>query len=121
MIKRGAEGLSLTCDLGKLALICSNGLVPDLSIGDEPWTLGEYIKRNGGAQNRSKKVWGIYIPADVDIYSEEAPTTDSVSFCVLIVAVFSQAVFSYMQGFRSTLPNRKRSLTSETIPEKSKI
>ena len=53
-----------------LAIICSSGLVPNLPIDNQLWTLGEYIKLNGGSLNRSKKLWGIYVPFDVDEEAE---------------------------------------------------
>ena len=78
VLRRGVEGLGVKCDVKKLSLICSSGLVPDSPIGGDAWTLGLYIQRNGGNQNRSKKVWGIYIPCDIDI-DQATVTGDSVS------------------------------------------
>ena len=66
VLRKGAEGLGLKCNLDFLSLICSGGEVPDSPINGVPWTLGEYIKLHGGNQNRSKKVWGINIPIDVE-------------------------------------------------------
>jgi hypothetical protein len=86
VLVKGARGLGIKCGVDDLAIICSGGLVPNLEIDSQPWTLGEYIKLNGGSLNRSKKLWGIYIPFDVDEESEfEHPepktssTLDSVS------------------------------------------
>lgn len=76
VITKAAKGLGLNCDFKLLQLICSNGLVLNNPIGDKPWTLGEYVKNYGGKPNRSKKVWGLNIPIDID---EEITTDDSVS------------------------------------------
>ncbi len=53
--------------------------MPDSLINGNPWTLGEYIKLHGGNQNRSKKVWGINIPIDVE--DDEMKSHDSVIDC----------------------------------------
>ena len=58
VLEKGAKGLGVKCDKSLLALICSNGSIPNAPIDDLPWTLGEYIKYNGGTQNRSKKSVG---------------------------------------------------------------
>ena len=52
--------------------------MPDSPINGVPWTLGEYIKLHGGNQNRSKKVWGINIPIDVE--EDGMKSHDSVSY-----------------------------------------
>lgn len=57
--------------------MCSGGIVPDSPIGGNKWTLGEFIRRNGGSKNRSKKVWGVYVPVGFD--EAEMTTSDSVS------------------------------------------
>ena len=71
VIRKGAQGLGINCDLSLLSLICSNGLVPDNNIEERPWTS---IEHHGGNQNRGKKAWGIYIPDD----NMELNTEDSV-------------------------------------------
>ena len=50
-LRKGANGLGLKCNLYLLSLLCSGGIVPDAPIGDQPWSLGEYIKYHGGNQN----------------------------------------------------------------------
>ena len=64
VLRKGARGLGLTCSLSNLQLLCSNGIVLDSPLGEKSWMLGEYIRQNGGTQNRSKRVWGICIPVD---------------------------------------------------------
>lgn len=76
VLVKGASGLGINCSVNELSIICSGGLVPDIPINNEPWSLGEYINLNGGSVNRSKKCWGIYVPIDVD---ENDNTLDSVS------------------------------------------
>ena len=66
VLDKGAKGLGIKCEKSLLALVCSNGIVPNAPIHDMPWTLGEYVKYNGGTQNRSKKVWGLLVPDDDD-------------------------------------------------------
>ena len=78
VLRKGAEGLGLKCNLDFLSLICSGGEVPDSPINGVPWTLGEYIKLHGGNQNRSKKVWGINIPIEVE--EDGMKSHDSVSY-----------------------------------------
>ena len=56
--------------------------MPDSLINGNPWTLGEYIKLHGGNQNRSKKVWGINIPIDVE--DDEMKSHDSVIDCNIL-------------------------------------
>ena len=65
VLRKGAMGLGIKC--GKdLALIRSNGIVPNGPLNDMPWTLGEYVHYNGGTQNWSKKVWRVLVPYDDD-------------------------------------------------------
>ena len=52
--------------------------MPDSPINGVPWTLGEYVKLHGGNHNRSKKVWGINIPIDVE--EDGMKSHDSVSY-----------------------------------------
>ena len=54
------------------------GMILDSPLEDKPWTLGEYTRQHGGSQNRSKRVWGIVIPYDID---EAVDTSDSVRSC----------------------------------------
>ena len=54
VLDKGAKGLGIKCEKSLLALVCSNGIVPNAPIHDMPWTLGEYVKYNGGTQNRRK-------------------------------------------------------------------
>lgn len=77
ILSRAASGLGLKCDLSLLRLLCSGGVIPDVPIGGKPWTLGEFIRQNGGSQNRGKKSWGV----DVPIGHEDAgmSTSDSVN------------------------------------------
>lgn len=76
VLAKAASGLGLKCEHHDLQLLCSGGIVPDRPIGDESWSLGEYIEQNGGTQNRSKKVWGVAIPIGLE---EAVPSTsDSV-------------------------------------------
>ena len=80
---KGARGLGIkfNCSVNELSILCSGGLVPDIPINNEPWTLGEYIKLNGGSVNRSKKCWGIYVPIGVEenLKVVDSSTLDSVS------------------------------------------
>ena len=63
-ITKGAKGLGISANPTKLYLIISNGLVMDVPLQNgQPWWLGGYI---GGASARSKKVFGIYVPIDVE-------------------------------------------------------
>lgn len=66
VLVKAARGLQIECDLDDISLICSGGLVANQCIDDNIWTLGEFVKLNGGVTTRSKKTWGIYIPIDVD-------------------------------------------------------
>lgn len=75
VLTKGARGLEIKCNVDELSLICSGGLVPNIPIGDQPWKLGKYIKLNGGTVTRSKKLWGIYIPTDVDDQLEDSRST----------------------------------------------
>ena len=77
VVKKAARGLGLKCSLDVLTLLCSSGMVLNSPIGDNPWTLGEYITQHGGNKNRSKKVWGICIPAGME--EDGFSTNDSVS------------------------------------------
>ena len=56
---KGARGLGINCSVDELSILSSGGLVPDIPINNEPWTLGECIKLNGGSVNQSKKCWGL--------------------------------------------------------------
>ena len=90
VLVKGARGLGINCSVNELSILCSGGLVPDIPINNEPWSLGEYIKLNGGSVNRSKKCWGIYVPIDVEEKLEvvNSNTLDSVSgqplWCIYI-------------------------------------
>lgn len=66
MLRKGARGLDLKCDLEDLQLLCSGGIVVSAPLGEKPWTLGEYTRQHGGSQNRSKRVWGICIPIGME-------------------------------------------------------
>ena len=66
VLMKASGGLSIKCDLKELRLICSGGLVKDSEINGQPWSLGQYIIQIGGNQNRSKRVWGVYIPTGFD-------------------------------------------------------
>ena len=77
VLDKGAKGLGVKCERSLLSLICSNGIIPNAPIHDLPWSLGEYVKYNGGTQNRSKKVWGVLIP-DNDDENNPPSTRDSV-------------------------------------------
>lgn len=81
VLRRGAKGLGLNCDMDLLCLLCSGGMVLDVPLGDKPWTLGEYTRQHGGSQNRSKRVWGIVIPHGVGDH-ETMGTSDSVSIAI---------------------------------------
>lgn len=63
---KATRGLQIECDLDLLSLLCSGGMVPNQPFADNAWTLGNFVKFNGGTANRSKKVWGIYIPVGAD-------------------------------------------------------
>lgn len=77
VLTKASKGLGLHCKLSLLQLMCSGGMIPESPIEDRPWTLGRFIKHNGGVQNRSKKVWGVNVPIGV---GEAGPSTsDSVS------------------------------------------
>ncbi len=67
--------------------------MPDSIINGVPWTLGEYIKLHGGNQNRSKKVWGINIPIDVE--EDGMKTHDSV---IAIMHAYIQAALYCIFG-----------------------
>lgn len=66
VIVKAARSLGIECDMSELSLICSSGLVPDLPLCGQPWKLGEYVMHVGGSANRSKKLWGIFVPIDAD-------------------------------------------------------
>lgn len=66
VLRKGARGLGLKCDLDELQLLCSGGIVVSAPIGEKPWSLGEYVRQHGGTQNRNKKVWGICIPVGLE-------------------------------------------------------
>ena len=66
VLVKGARGLGINCCVDELLILYSGGLIPDIPINNEPWTLGEYIKLNSGSVNQSKKCWGIYVPIDVE-------------------------------------------------------
>ena len=76
VLSKGAQAL---CDTNVLALVCSNGVVPNIPICGKPWNLGDYVLYNGGTQNRSKKVWGVLVPIDDDEPNRSLVTVDSVS------------------------------------------
>ena len=86
---KGARGLGINCSVNELSILCSGGLVPDIPINNEPWTLGEYIKLNGGSVNRSKK-WGIYVPIDIEekLTVVDNNTLDSVSGQLLCYNIY---------------------------------
>lgn len=77
VLTRAAKGLGLQCDTSGLSLICSGGMVCNGPIGEKPWSLGEFVEQNGGCKNRSKRVWGLYIPVGM----EDARPTTSDSVC----------------------------------------
>lgn len=66
VLAKASKALGITCERDLLQLICSGGIVLNAPIGTKPWSLGEFIKHNGGYQNRGKKVWGIDIPIGYD-------------------------------------------------------
>ena len=55
VLDKGAKGLGVKCERSLLSLICSNGIIPNAPIHDLPWSLGEYVKYNGGTQIEAKK------------------------------------------------------------------
>ena len=83
VVTKAAKGLEVKCSIDDLFIICSGGRVPDLPISEKPWTLGSYIEHNGGTSNRSRRLWGLYVPSDLesDVESTSMPicTRDSVS------------------------------------------
>ena len=87
VLKKGANGLGLKCNLDLLQLLCSGGIVLNSPIGDNLWTLGEYIKQHGGNQNRSKKVWGINVPIDYEDVHVAAESSDTVSAYIVHVII----------------------------------
>ena len=77
VLSRAANGLGLKYDPTLLRLLCSGGVIPDAPIGINPWSLGEFIKQNGGNQNRSKKSWEVEVPFGHE--EMKTSTSDSVS------------------------------------------
>jgi hypothetical protein len=81
--------LGINCSVNELSILCSGGLIPNIPINNEPCTLGEYIKLNGGNVNRSKKCWGIYdiVPIDAEekLKVVDSSTLDSISEEIFIV------------------------------------
>ena len=65
VVKKAAKGLGIMSWKAQ-PLICSGGVVPETEICGQKWSLGEYIRYNGGTSNRSKKVWGILVEDDKD-------------------------------------------------------
>ena len=84
VLSKACEGLGLKYDSNLLAMICSGGMITNSLIGGNPWTLGEFIKHNGGYQNRAKKVFEILIPVGYGEGEEEMSTSDSVSRIIFI-------------------------------------
>lgn len=79
MLTKGAKGLGVKCKSSLLSLVCSGGVVPDIPICGKSWTLGEYVRLNGGTQNRSKKVWGLLVPFDDEEENITPSSMDSVN------------------------------------------
>ena len=81
VLTKGAQGLGIKCDTSVLALVYSNGAVPNMPICDKQWNWGDYIRYNGATQNRSKKVWGVLIPFEYgeSLTNQSLMTFDSVS------------------------------------------
>ena len=63
VLEKAAKGLGID-SYCKLSLVCSGGVVPETDICGNNWSLGEYIRYNGGTSNRSKKVWGVLVKED---------------------------------------------------------
>ena len=66
VLEKAAKGLGLDTDASQCTLVCSGGVVREALICGKQWTLGEYIKYNGGTSNRSKKVWGLLVEEEED-------------------------------------------------------
>ena len=71
--------MGIKCNTSVLALVCCNGMVPNIPICGKQWNLVDCVHYNGGTQNRSKKVWGVLIPFDDDESNQSLVTFDSVS------------------------------------------
>ena len=65
VVSKAAQRLGIA-DFESSQLVCSGGVVPNVDICGEEWTLGDYIRLNGGTSNRSKKVWGLLVSEDED-------------------------------------------------------
>ena len=76
VMSKGAQALGVKCATSDLALVCSNGVVPNIPICGKQWNLGDYVLYNGGTQNRSK---GLLVPIDADEPNQSLVTFDSVS------------------------------------------
>ena len=74
ILKKGANGLGLKCNLDVLQLLCSGSIVLNSPIGDNPSTLGEYI-------------WGINVPIDYEDVHVAAESNDTVSAYIVHLIV----------------------------------
>ena len=88
VLSKACKALGLTCDISSLQLICSGGVVPNSPIGTKEWTLGEFVKNNGGSQNRGKKVWGIAIPSGYDESNTSIPVCLYVIYTKTLFIIF---------------------------------
>ena len=62
VLRKGAEGPGLKCNLDFLSLMCSGGEVPDSPINGIPWTLGEYINYMEGTKIGVRRFGGSTYP-----------------------------------------------------------
>lgn len=80
MLEKAAVGLGMSTDTTQCTLVCSGGVVREARICGNQWSLGLYIKYNGGTSNRSKKVWGLLVE---DTDDDDEPFFESVRSRVL--------------------------------------
>lgn len=75
--------MGITCEVHLLQLLCSGGIVPNSPIGNKPWSLGEFVRNNGGIANRGKKVWGIDVPIGLDMMNQGIQTVRFSSIIII--------------------------------------
>ena len=72
VITKGAKGLGIDTNPGRLSLIVSHGLVRNASLpSGQPWTLGNYTNEFGGVQARGKRTFEILVDLDEENEEEE--------------------------------------------------
>lgn len=76
--------MNITHPPDRLQFLVSNGLVTNGPLQDrKPWTLGNFIEELGGAQAKSKRMFGVCVPPILEISDDDLEDVDNV--CTYVV------------------------------------